>query len=150
VCYNLYETRDGETMTLSALEPEFWLIFCQAIGRQHLQGQQLAPALPGEPVYDELCALFATRTQQEWAEVFAGLDACCDPVYSVEDALVSAPVQALDMLTEQGLRPPVRFSRQLAGTATTAPPLGTHTAPILAELGYDTAQLEALRAEGVV
>jgi len=150
VCYNLYETGDGGQMSLSALEPGFWIIFCQAIGREDLQGQQYAPAVPGEPAYDELCALFLTRTRQEWIEVLGGIDACCDPVYSVEEALASAPVQALDMLTEEGLRPPVQLSRQPVRTATTAPLLGEHTAAILAELGYDAARLDELQGKGIV
>ena len=150
VCYNLYETGDGGQMSLSALEPEFWSIFCQAIGREDLQGQQYAAALPGEPAYDELCALFLTKTRQEWIEVLGGLDACCDPVYSVEEALASAPVQALEMLTEEGLRPPVQLSSQPMRTGSTAPLLGEHTAAILAELGYDTARLEELQGQGVV
>ena len=150
VCYNLYQTRDGGFMSLSALEPEFWRVFCQAIGRQDLQGQQWAPALPGELAYDELCALFLTRTREEWRELFSGIDACCDPVYNVEEALASAPVQALDMLTEAGLRPPVQFSGQPVGKAPPAPLLGEHTAALLAELGYDAAGLEKLRGQGVV
>ena len=150
VCYNLYETRDGGTMSLSALEPVFWATFCLAIEREDLQGQQFAPALPGEPVYDELCALFLTRTRQEWLEALAGVDACCEPVYSVEEAQASAPVQALDMLTDAGLRPPVRLSGKPIQTATTAPLLGEHTAAILTELGYDAARIEELRGRGVV
>lgn len=150
MCCNLYETRDGRIMSLSALEPEFWAAFCQAIGRQDLAGQQLAPALPGEPAYDQLCALFLSRTQQEWHELLEGVDACCEPVYSIEESLASAPVQALDMLTDEGLRPPVQLSRQPMQTATTAPLLGEHTAAILAELGYDTARLDELRSQGVV
>ena len=137
-------------MSLSALEPEFWRVFCQAIGRQDLKGQQYAPALPGEMAYDELRALFLTRTRKEWTDTFAGVDACCEPVYDVEEALDSAPVQALDMLTEAGLRPPVQFSGQPVGKAPPAPLLGEHTAAILAELGYDAARLEELQGEGVV
>ena len=113
-------------------------------------GEQYSPALPGEPAYDELCALFRSRTRQEWQELMAGVDACCDPVYSVEEALASAPVQALEMVTEQGLRPPVQFSSQPVKSATPAPLLGEHTATLLAELGYDTAQVEELQGQGIV
>ncbi len=150
VCYNLYETRDGKTMSLSALEPQFWIAFCQAIGREDLLGQQYAPALPGEPAYVELCTLFRSRTRQEWLEILAGTDACCQPVYTLEEALASVPVQALDMLDEVGLRPPVRLSSQHRTAPTTAPQLGEHTAAILAELGYDASSVEELRVRGVV
>ena len=150
VCYNLYQTLDGKVMSLSALEPQFWSSFCQAIGREDLQGQQFSRALPGEPAYDELCALFRTRTQQEWHELLSEVEACCEPVYSVEEALASAPVQALDMLTEAGLRPPVRFSRQSVGRSGQAAQLGEHTAEILAELGYDAGRVEELQSQGIV
>ena len=150
VCYNLYETRGGGTMALSALEPQFWSAFCQAVGRGDLSGHQYAPALTGEPAYDELCALFRSKTQKEWQELLSGVDACCDPVYNVEEALASAPVQALEMLSEEGLRPPVQFSGQPVGAATKAPLLGEHTAEVLSELGFDTADVEALREQGIV
>ncbi|NIV31721.1 MAG: CoA transferase [Anaerolineae bacterium] len=150
VCYNLYATRDGATMAVSALEPQFWSIFCQATGREDLAGEQYSPAVPGEPAYDELCALFGTRTRQEWQELFSGIDACCDPVYNVEEALASDPVRALEMLGEEGLRPPVQFSRQPVEAGAPAPLLGEHTAAILTELGYDTARVEELQELGVV
>jgi alpha-methylacyl-CoA racemase len=150
VCYNLYQTRDGGYMSLSAPEPEFWAAFCQAVGREDLMGEQFSPALPGEPTYDQLCALFLTRTRQEWLGLLAGTDACCDPVYGVGEALDSAPVQALNMLTADGLRPPVQFSSHRVRTPTAAPSLGEHGAEILAELGYDNAAQKELRGRGII
>jgi crotonobetainyl-CoA:carnitine CoA-transferase CaiB-like acyl-CoA transferase len=150
VCYNLYETRDGGTMALSALEPQFWSVFCHTTGQEDLIGEQYSPAIPGEPAYDALCALFGTRTRQEWQELFSGVDACCDPVYNVEEALASAPVQALEMLGEEGLRPAVQFSRGPVGAGGPAPLLGEHTAAILAELGYGSARVEELQGRGLV
>jgi crotonobetainyl-CoA:carnitine CoA-transferase CaiB-like acyl-CoA transferase len=150
VCYNLYETLDGGTMSLSALEPEFWAVFCQTVGREDLIDQQFAPALPGEPAYDQLCALFLAKTRQEWLEAFAEVDACCEPVYAVGEALESAPVQALEMLAADGLRPPLQFSRPRVRAASAAPSLGEHTAEILAELGYGAATQKDLRGRGIV
>jgi alpha-methylacyl-CoA racemase len=151
VCYNIYETQDRRHMTLSALEPEFWAAFCQAIGREDLTAQQFAPALPGEPVYEDLCALFRSRTRQEWVEHLAGVDACCEPIYRVGEALSSPPVQALEMLTGNGLLPPIRLSsREARTTPQPAPALGQDTSPLLAELGYDPAEVEELRRQGTI
>ena len=150
VCYNLYAAGDGGYMTLAALEPEFWTAFCQAVGREDLVGQQLAPAIPGEPAYDQLCELFRSRTRQEWAEALAGVDACCEPVHSVAEALASSPVQALEMLTREGLLPPLRFSHRPVGAAGPAPTLGQHTAALLAEMGYNAADLVRLQEAAVV
>lgn len=150
VCYNVYETWDGKYVTLGALEPQFWAAFCQAVRRDDLIAQQFAPALPGEPVYDELCALFRTRTRQEWVETMAGVDACFEPVYDVEEALASAPVQALEMVSGYGLLPPVRLSAQPMRSPGHAPALGEHTVTLLTELGYDAEAVERLREQGVV
>ena len=34
--YHIYETKDGRHMSLGALEPKFWSVFCQAVGRDDL------------------------------------------------------------------------------------------------------------------
>jgi len=150
VCYNVYESKDGGYMTLAALEPEFWLVFCRAIGREDLAGDQFAPAIPGEPVYEDLCAVFRDRTRQEWSEALAGVDACCEPVYDIGEALSSAPVQALNMLAPEGLRPPVRLSAREAGATAPAPTLSQHTEILLAGLGYDASEIDELRGRGVI
>ena len=150
VCYNIYETRDGFYMTLGALEPEFWAAFCLSVGRADLMDQQFAPALPGEPAYEELCALFRSRSRQEWVEALSGVDACCEPVYSVGEALDSPPVQALGMLAEIGLLAPVRLSNREGYAAEPAPALGQHTTTYLAELGYNADETEALRRQDVI
>jgi crotonobetainyl-CoA:carnitine CoA-transferase CaiB-like acyl-CoA transferase len=149
VCYQVYETADGEYVTLAALEPQFWSAFCRAVGREDLVDQQFAPAVPGEPAYEELRALFGTRTRDEWAEL-APMDACCEPVYDVGEALASAPVRALGMLAEEGLPPPVRLWTAAARPSAPAPRLGQHTAELLAELGYGQDAVAALRELEIV
>jgi crotonobetainyl-CoA:carnitine CoA-transferase CaiB-like acyl-CoA transferase len=150
VCYCIYEAADGGYVTLAALEPQFWAAFCQAVGQEDLLGQQFSPAIPGEDVYEELRALFQRHTRQEWVELLAGVDACCEPVYTVEEALGSAPVQALGILAEEGLLSPLRLSAHEGQQATGACPVGEHTGALLAELGYDSAQRARLREQDVI
>jgi alpha-methylacyl-CoA racemase len=153
VCYQIYQTQDGRYVTLGALEPEFWAAFCQGIGRHDLLGEQFAPVIPGEPAYEALCALFRERTRDQWATTLAGVDACLEPVYSMEEALDSPAVRALGMLMpgeNLGLLPPVTLSGQGRPAPGGAPGLGQHTAALLAELGHGAAEVERLRGEGVV
>ncbi len=152
VCYNVYETADGY-VTLSALEPEFWAAFCRAAGREDWLDRQFAPAVPGNPTYEEMQALFRTRTRAEWAEAMAGLDVCCEPVYTLAEALDSPPVQALGMLPPTGgagLLPPLAFSAARPPQLRPAPAPGEHTTDILAELGYDSETVARWRSAGVV
>jgi alpha-methylacyl-CoA racemase len=146
----VYEAADGGYVTLAALEPQFWGAFCRAIGRGDLVDQQFAPAVPGEPIYDELRALFRARTREEWVVALDGIDACCEPVYDVREALASAPLRGLGMLAEGGLLPPVRLSARAAHPPDPAPTLGQHTADLLAELGYDREAVATLRESGVI
>jgi alpha-methylacyl-CoA racemase len=150
VCYNVYETADGRYVTLAALEPAFWTAFCAAVGRDDLSGQQYAPALPGEPAYEALRGLFRSRTREEWLATLAGADVCCEPVYTVDEALASAPVKALGMLTAGGLLPAARLSAHPALAAQPAPALGEHTAELLAELGYSAEEVGRLQEQGIV
>lgn len=149
VCYNVYQVLDGH-LSISALEPRFWAAFCGGIGREDLISQQFSPAIPGEPAYDELCILLLTRTRQEWMEVLAGVDACCEPVYTIGEALASAPVQALGMLRGCGLLPPVRLSDRDVRPASPAPGLGEHTVELLDEVGYGATEADQLRRRGIV
>jgi alpha-methylacyl-CoA racemase len=150
VCYNIYETQDGKYVTLAALEPQFWTAFCTAVDQKDLLGQQYAPALPGEPAYETLCALFRSHARQKWVEMLSEVDACCEPVYTVAEALASAPLRALGMVDDEDLLPPVRMSAQHSRAADAAPALGQDTAAILTSLGHDEAKVAELRARGVV
>jgi crotonobetainyl-CoA:carnitine CoA-transferase CaiB-like acyl-CoA transferase len=47
-------------------------------------------------------------------------------------------------------RPPVRFSSQPEARLNSPPTLGQHTAEVYAELGFAPAEIECLRAEGVI
>ncbi len=150
VCYAIYETQEGGYVTLAALEPQFWAAFCRAVEREDLIGQQFTPAIPGQPAYDALCDLFKTRTRQAWVEALAGVDACCEPVYAVAEALESAPVKGLGMLSDAGLLPPIQLSAQPARLGRPAPALGAHTDGLLRELGYDDVVIQSLHERGVV
>jgi len=150
VCYGIYGTRDGSYVTLAALEPQFWAAFCQAVEREDLLSLQSAPAIPGEHAYEELCALFQSRSRSEWLQLLEGVDACCEPVYTLGEALASEPVQALRMIAPDGLLPPVRLSGRENPQVLAVPTLGQHTTALLGELGYDLVEVERFRELGVV
>jgi alpha-methylacyl-CoA racemase len=150
VCYNVYETQDGHFMTLSALEPEFWIAFCRAVDRQDLMEGQYAPAVTGDRTYEEICRLFRQRSRQEWVRLLDTADACCEPVHSVAEALVSPPVQALGMVSRSGLLPPLHLSARPGSVPQAAPALGQHTSEVLTELGYGAEDRARLADQGVI
>ena len=166
---NPYCAGDGRWFWLIGAESErHWPVILRGIGHEELAGDARF-ATPrdrrrnaGELVqaFDEI---FAARSRDEWAEIFAQNDIWWAPVNSVEDllddpqvlsagAFVPQPARPADPAGEavQTLATPVDFGEMSAGPAGPPPQLGEHTTAILSGLGLDDAAIEALRLSGVV
>lgn len=153
-CYNVYATADGGYMSLAALEPKFWRNFCTAVGRDDLLDQAYEPdAIP------TVREVLAARTQEEWSEHFAGIDACCEPVQDLAATLRDPQVEARGMVIGaehpvagelQQLAAPFKFSATPLRPMHLAPAWGEHTREILAAVGFGRDEITALFEQGVV
>jgi alpha-methylacyl-CoA racemase len=144
-CYNVYATADGRYMTLGALEPQFWRAFCLTVGREDWVPRQ-ADA-DQDALIAEVAALFATQPRSHWVDLFAGHDACCEPVLALDETFSHPQAVERGLLHEGQLSLPL--GRRGVPHAR-APELGEHTAELLAELGYTSTDLENLRQQGVL
>jgi crotonobetainyl-CoA:carnitine CoA-transferase CaiB-like acyl-CoA transferase len=138
--------------------------FCEAIG---------LPDLPEDPRFSsagrrsrhraELNALVAerlrTRTTAEWVEVLAEAGVPCGPVYRMDEVFADPQIEHLAMAAAVehpalGRLDLVRNAVRMTGTGPTvrsaSPDAGDHTDAVLAELGYDPAEIDELRATGVL
>jgi formyl-CoA transferase len=110
-------------------------------------------------LHDLLRAHFATDTTAHWIAALEARDLLCAPVRNLQDALADpqteingmllrAPQDSGDALGAVGS--PVHLSDH--GFALRLPPplVGAHGADVLAEHGYDAAEIEALRAARVL
>ena len=135
-CYNVYRTKDGELVALGALEPKFWAAFCQAVGRPDLTARHLSGEADQRALLDEVRALFASRTREEWLDSLRGHDVCFTPVNRPAEALRDPHIRARGAVVRgQGLdaiRPP--FARTVPNLGP-APAVGEHTDAVLAALG---------------
>jgi len=159
-CYNLYATKDGRTMSLGALEPQFWKLFCETVGHPDWNTPTyFEPGPHQRNLQDEVCDLFRTKTLDEWTELFAEVDCCCEPVRNLDEVLADEqPRQrrmVVDLVHAQwgayrqlGIAP--KLSRTPGTIRSHAPELGEHTAEILAAMGLDQVRQEQLRAAGVI
>lgn len=150
-CYNVYRTSDGGFMSLGALEPKFWQGFCRALERPDLEPGQFG----GAEVIDEVRAVFASRTREQWAEFFSGHDVCCEPVLSLEEAVQSPLVAARGMLSQDGqgrefLSSPFNLSDSSRAPEGPSPLLGQHSREVLLSLGITPQRLDELLEQGVV
>ena len=109
----------------------------------------------------EIEAALARRTAEAWWPLLTEAGVPAGPVYTVAQALTHPQIAQRGLLATYADAPGVgrdvrvlRTGIKLDGAAPSvdAPPptLGQHTDAILAELGYDEAQVRALRQEGAV
>jgi alpha-methylacyl-CoA racemase len=113
--YGCYETADGRYVAVGAIEPQFFAALLDGLG---LSPDDL-PAQHDKASYPQLRASlaqrFASRTRDEWAQIFAGTDACVTPVLSWSEAAADEHLRARStVITAHGAdqaAPAPRFSR---------------------------------------
>jgi alpha-methylacyl-CoA racemase len=85
--------------------------------------------------------VFATRTRDEWAEHFAGTDACVAPVLSLTEAPAHPHLVARDTFVDRfGVRQPAvapRLSVTPGAVGGQPPVAGADTEAVLAEWGLN-------------
>ena len=152
--YRCYETRDGQHVSIAAIEPKFYALLLDKLG--------LDPeGLPHQNDRDEwprMCArleaLFKQKTRDEWCEVLEGTDVCFAPVLSFAEAKDHPHVRARGSFVEvDGVsqpRPAPRFGATPAEIRNAAPALGSGTEDGLSAWGFDSDRIASLVASGAV
>jgi len=151
-CYNIYRTRDGEAVSLAALEPKFWSNFCAAVERPDLIADYLSPE--HQPyLREELKGIFGQRALKDWRALLENAD-CCFAVVNPPGALGDDPhVQARGIvgIGKDGapwMRSPIRMGDPFAPGH--VPGYGEYTRAVLREAGYSEAEIEQFITAGVV
>ncbi len=131
------------------------------------------PDLPSDPRFDsgekrsanraELNALITdrlgTRSTAAWVEALNDAGVPCGPVYRMDEVFADPQVQYLAMTEPvdhpalgrlEILRNAVRMSDGPATVRTPSPDPGAHTDEVLAELGYEPAEIDRLRGQGAI
>jgi alpha-methylacyl-CoA racemase len=151
--YRCYETADGKWMAVGALEVQFWSALVTALGLD-----EASTPSPYNPADWAACAkvlgdAFRSRTREEWAEIFAPLDACVAPVLTLEEALTHPHNVERGSFVEVGGAPMPAPAPRFSRTPAAAGPLtevGSATADLLAELGYREPEVAKLREAKVI
>lgn len=156
-CYAIYPAADGY-LTVGCLEERFWANLCRALGKEEYIPLQWSEE-HRQAIFDDLSAIFRTRTRKEWMAFFWDKDVCVGPSYLLEEALRDPHLQHRQIfvqaeLPQQGAAVQVGIPIKLSGTPGAlrypAPALGEHTEEILRDLGYTSGQIAKLREEGVI
>ena len=159
-----YRTRDGHVCTMIYNDRQ-WRSFCAAVGWPDLVATdpRFASHATRTANIDAVLAMlaeeFLKRGTAEWLRLLAEADLPVTPVHTLESIfedphLVETGFFGTEEHPTEGpltrMAVPVTFSASPTGDRAPAPALGEHSAAILAEAGYATADIAALLASGAV
>lgn len=145
-----YKTKDGYIAVLPYMN-NHWKTFCEKAERDDLIEDERFKDLSSrvkniDDTYSETGKILATKTTQEWLDIFAGTKVPVIVVNSLEDLFHDPHLEAVDFWksfdhpTEGQLKMPgfpSKFSKTPASIRKHAPKLGEHSKEILAEAGID-------------
>ena len=147
--YDVYETSDGEYVSIGSIEPQFYaeLMRLSGLEKEDLPAQFDRAEWPA--MKERLAALFHTKTRDEWCRILEGSDVCFAPVLSLREAPAHPHNVARKNFVEvDGAIQPApapRFSRTPAAIQRPPAVPGQHTDEILAGWGFSGAEIARLR-----
>jgi crotonobetainyl-CoA:carnitine CoA-transferase CaiB-like acyl-CoA transferase len=158
--YDYYRSRDGRWFSVGSLEPVFMQQLCTALGRPELAAQGLSPEPARQQALKEALKIeFEKHDFPELCELFAGVDACVEPVLSLGEAVRHPQVKARALVTEvprgdgttqAQMACPLKFSDGLPEPRHIGAAIGQHTDQVLEALGYSAERIAELRRARVV
>ncbi len=156
-----YKTKDGYIAILPYLDAH-WKTFCELSGRTDLLEDPRFTTLADrvkniDDTYDETAKTMATRTTQEWLDVFGETSVPTNMVNTLEDLVDDPHLKAVgfwevvDHPTEGKIRMtkfPVSFSETPADVRRLPPRLGEHSIELLKEAGLSQAEIDKMLESG--
>ena len=149
-----YATRDGGFVAVAALERRFYRNLLEGLGLVQVDPARQFEVRDWPEMARRIAAAFLARTRDEWAEAFAGREACVSPVLSMTEAtrhphnVARGTFVEMDGVTQPGPAP--RFSRTPASIASAPGEPGAGAAAALAFWGIDAGEVERLARAGAL
>ena len=153
--YDVYETADGEYVSIGSIEPQFYAELLKHTG---LEGEELPHQMDkGQwgPMKERLTAIFKAKTRDEWCSIMEGTDVCFAPVLRMSEAAAHPHnVHRQTFIERDGIVQPApapRFSATPGEVQRPPAHAGQHTDEILGDwLDLDGDAVAKLRAGGAV
>jgi len=152
--YDVYETKDGEFVSIGSIEAKFYAELLKLSG---LEGQEMPRQMDRKAwpdLKEKFAALFKTKTRAEWCKIMEGSDICFAPVLSMAEAPKHPHNQLRGTFVEvEGVvqpGPAPRFSRTPSKIQRPPAKPGEHTEEALREWGFSAGELEKLRGAGAI
>lgn len=161
--YGVYKAADNYII-LGATGDKRWRVFCHLIGAPELLDDPRFATNGGrhdhEPVLSALInAKLAAKTATEWEALLNAAGIPCGPINPMDQAMEHPQLRHREMVVEiphpvmgtaRLLGLPVKLSVTPGGVHRHPPLFGEHTDEVLREIGISDADLDRLRAAGVI
>ncbi len=153
-CYRIYKTRDNRHLTVGPLEPHLWAGLVTKLGRPDMVDKQYDPET-SDQTGQELQEIFIKQTLPEWLKVLNGPNDCVGPVNYVSELpqydhfrVRETIRENINGVFEPGIAP--KLSATPGTFRTEAYEFGEHTRQVLESVGYTSAEIETLHAQGTI
>ena len=155
--YNVYETSDGEYVSIASYEMKFYVNLLALIGPLGFDDVDPAAQMDRSQwpaLRTRIAALIRTRTSTEWVEFFAGHEVCFAPVLSMSQARAHPHnVERNTFVDVDGAPQPApapRFSRTPSAVQGAPVAAGADTDAALADWGFAPDDVSALKQAGAI
>ena len=156
--YQAFDCADGRLM-VAVGNDRLFASLCEAVGAPELASDERFATNPDRVAHrEELAELLGERFVSErrttWVERLDEAGVPAAPVQDVAEVAAHEQTQALGILQQLGeialLAPSLSLDGERVRHRLAPPPLGAHTAEVLAEAGYSEAEIAELVASGAV
>lgn len=132
-CYHVYLTRDGNWISVGALEPKFWHAICEALRCKEFSKDQFAGQSRQVEMITDLSRRFLQKDARDWIALLK--HACVTPVEKLSAA-------------EPGIMPALSMTPGQRGG--NVPRVGENTKEILTIAGLSSIEIDELQRDQVV
>ena len=159
----VFRTNDGH-INIAATGDAIYKRFCAAMCREDwlTDPRYRSPrqrSVHRDAMNAEIEAITRTRTSKEWIEAFNAAGVPAGYIYAIDEVFADPQVRHLGMAAPakhdqlgdiELVAQPIKLSGAAFRVRSATPELGEHTDDVLAEAGYESAEIAALRAAGAI
>ncbi len=152
--YRCYGTSDGRALAVGPLEPQFFAELTRIAGLPEAHRADQNDQATWAERRADYARVFASKTRDEWMDLFDGSDACVAPVLDWDEVENHPHMAARGTFTRVGnvmqAAPAPRFDRTPPAVPQTPEAPGADTDKVLETMGYSETEITAMRAAGAL
>jgi alpha-methylacyl-CoA racemase len=152
--YQVYETKDGEHVSVGSIEPQFYALLLKHTGLEDESLPEQTDRSTWPDMRERLARIFKEKTRAQWTQVMQDTDICFAPVLRMSEALSHPHNRHRASFVEvDGIAQPAPTPR-FRGTPSQIqrPParIGEHTDAVLKDWGFLADEIAKLHRSGAI